>query len=98
MSSKVFDKNTDILIDAFLSLETKEDCKNFLADLCTVTEIKSLSQRLEVAKLLSCGEAYSEIEKKTGASSATVSRVNRALNYGSDGYTNILRKLGDKNE
>ena len=88
------------LFKAVLSLKTPEDCEAFFEDVCTVNEIKSMSQRLEVARLLDSGENYATIEKKTGASSTTVSRVNRCLNYGADGYVYVLKELkgGDESK
>lgn len=79
--------------EAVLMLETLEDCYKFFEDICTVRELNSISQRLEVAKLLKIRKTYSEIEKETGASTATISRVNRALHYGADGYDIVLDKL-----
>lgn len=84
----------DELFDAILSLKTKEECYKFFEDLCTVKEIQSFSQRLEVAKLLTQKKTYSEIENKTGASTATISRVNRSLNYGAGGYKIVLERMG----
>ncbi|MCC5912333.1 MAG: TrpR-like protein YerC/YecD [Clostridiaceae bacterium] len=91
--SRVKDEFTDALFQAILKLETIEDCYRFFEDVCTIKEIQSISQRLEVAKLLKEGGTYSEIEKATGASTATISRVNRCLNYGADGYKLILQRL-----
>ena len=85
--------NTELLYQAILSLETPEECRAFFQDLCTVTELKALGQRLEVAQLLDQGLIYSDILERTGASSATISRVNRALQYGADGYKLILPRL-----
>lgn len=93
---KFYDEHTKELYKALLSLKSEEECGAFLEDLCTVTEIKSMAQRLEVAKLLSDKEIYSEIAAKTGASTATISRVSRCLNYGSDGYKLVLERLGDE--
>ena len=84
MNTKLKDMNVDYLFKAILSLETMEECYNFFEDLCTVPELKALSQRLEVARMLSEGRVYSDIVAKTGASTATISRVNRSLNYGSE--------------
>ena len=84
MNSKIKDETVDFLFKAILSLETMEDCYDFFEDLCTVPEIKAMSQRLYVAKLLSDKCVYSDIVNKTGASTATISRVNRALIYGCD--------------
>lgn len=86
------------LYGAILSLETPEECHAFFEDLCTVLELKSLSGRLEVAKQLSEHHVYSDIVESTGASTATISRVNRALQYGNGGYKLVLDRLkADKN-
>ncbi len=95
MNTKLKDMNVDFLFKAVLSLKTMEECYNFFDDLCTVPELKALSQRLEVAKMLSEGRVYSDIVAKTGASTATISRVNRSLNYGSDGYKVIFERAKD---
>ena len=83
----------DELYDAILSLENKEDCRDFFEDLFTINEIISLSQRLSVAKKLDEGKTFSTITTETGASSATIGRVNRCLSYGNGGYKNIIEKL-----
>lgn len=88
--------DVDFLYEAVLQLHTKEECASFFADLCTVTELKAMAQRLAVAKLLCEKKVYSEIAAETGASTATISRVNRSLLYGNDGYTHIFDRL--KNE
>ena len=93
MNTKLKDMNVDYLFRAILSLQTMEECYNFFDDLCTVPELKALSQRLEVARMLSEGKVYSDIVAKTGASTATISRVNRSLNYGSDGYKAIFERV-----
>ena len=85
---------TDLLYEAILSLETKEECAAFFQDLCTITELKALAQRIEVARLLNEGLIYSDILERTGTSSATISRINRALQYGADGYHLVLERLG----
>jgi TrpR-related protein YerC/YecD len=82
-----------MLSDSILCLENREECYRFFEDLCTINEIKSLAQRLEVAVMLREKRTYHEIAEKTGASTATISRVNRSLVYGSDGYNRILEKL-----
>ncbi len=87
---------TDQLVEAILSLNTKEETYEFLEDLCTIAELRDLSMRLEVARLLSIGEKYEKIEAATGASSATISRVNRALRYGAEGYQKILQRLREE--
>ena len=93
------DENLDILFKAVMSLESLEECYAFFDDLCTVTELKSLAQRFEVARLLDEKCVYTDIAEKTGASSATISRVNRALLYGSSGYKGVIDKMkGKENE
>lgn len=84
----------DALFEAILSLENKEECYRFFEDICTIKELKAISQRLEVVKLLVSDQTYHAIEKQTGASAATISRINRALNYGADGYNLVLKRLG----
>ena len=86
------------LYRAFLLLETPEQCYNFFVDLCTVSELKAMEQRFEVAKLLNQGMIYNDILEQTGASSATISRVNRSLNYGTDAYRDIFAKLESEDE
>ena len=88
-------KGTDLLVRAFLSLKTEEECKAFLEDLLTTREVLDLSQRLLVARLLDRQQVYSEIAKETGASSATISRVNRCYTYGAGGYTTILPRIAE---
>lgn len=83
----------DQLVAALLALETREEAYELLEDLCTIAELHDLSMRLEVARLLAAGEKYDEIESRTGASSATISRVKRSLRYGADGYRKILKRL-----
>ena len=84
---------TDALFDAILSLETREECYNFFEDLCTVKEISDMAQRLEAAKLLLGGSTYDQIVKAVEISTATISRVNRCLKYGNDGYNKVLDRL-----
>ena len=81
-----------------MKLQTPEECYRFFEDLCTVSELKAMEQRYEVAKLLDEGMVYNEILEKTGASSATISRVNRCLNYGADGYRVILDRMGEQTQ
>ena len=90
---KVRNEQTDMLIDAVISLCDREDAYRFFEDLCTIPEIRSISQRLAVAALLRKGETYQKIVEETGASTATISRVNRALTYGADGYNRILNRM-----
>ena len=92
MNSKIRDKWTDGLFEAILLLEDLEECYNFFEDICTVAEIKAMAQRLEVAKMLRTGLYYIDIAKNR-ASTATISRVNRCLVYGADGYRTILTGL-----
>lgn len=91
--SKLENKEMDFLCDAILSLETKEDVYRFLDDICTINEIKDLEQRLQVAKMLKQKRTYLDIASTTGASTATISRVNRSLNYGSDGYNTVFERI-----
>ena len=86
----------DLLFRSILSLKTVEECYNFFEDLCTVPELKAMSQRLVVAHMLSTKQVYSEIVAKTGASTATISRVNRSLNYGCEGYDMVFKRLEEK--
>ena len=90
----IFDtKSVDKLFDAILLLKTKEECKKFFEDVCTIKELQDISQRLDVACQLKEGKSYQEISKNTGASTTTISRVNRCLVYGNGGYREILDKL-----
>lgn len=93
MNKKLKTDAVDHLFDAILSLETKEECYDFFEDLCTVNELLSLSQRFDVASMLRSHKTYLEIAEKTGASTATISRVNRSLNYGNDGYQMVFERL-----
>ena len=93
MNARIKDMDLSLLLNAVLKLENYEECQNFFDDLCTVQELKALSQRIEVAAMLIDGKVYSDIVKATGASTATISRVNRSLNYGSDGYRVIFDRL-----
>lgn len=93
MNKKIKTESVDNLFEAILSLRTKEECYSFFEDLCTVNELLSLSQRFEVAAMLRNKKTYLEIAEKTGASTATISRVNRSLNYGSDGYELVFERM-----
>ena len=93
MNEKLKTEQMQLLMQAILNLETVEDCYSFFDDLCTVSELTSFAQRFEVARMLKDGCQYAEIVSKTGASSATISRVNRALLYGEDGYKKAIEKL-----
>lgn len=93
MSKTVRTEAVDHLFEAILTLENKEECYTFFQDVCTINELLSLSQRYEVAKMLREKKTYLEIAEKTGASTATISRVNRSLNYGCDGYDMVFSRL-----
>lgn len=93
MNNKLRDENMKNLMRAMLTLETEEECWSFFEDLCTVSELRSMSQRLEVAMKLRNGEVYTDIASSTGASTATISRVSRSLSYGADGYNTVLERL-----
>ena len=95
MNSKIQEPSVDFLFDSILTLKTREECYAFFEDLCTVPEIKAMSQRLLVAHMLSNKKVYSDIVSETGASTATISRVNRSLHYGCDGYELIFKRLED---
>ncbi|MDR0380863.1 MAG: TrpR-like protein, YerC/YecD [Oscillospiraceae bacterium] len=94
MSAKLENPRLDRLFEAILSLKSREECYAFFEDLCTVTELEALQQRFQVAGLLHTGRLYAAIAAETGASTATISRVNRSLLYGSDGYKTVLERLG----
>ncbi|MBE6825110.1 MAG: TrpR YerC/YecD [Ruminococcaceae bacterium] len=97
MAKKLNDEFTDYLFDAIITLKTREECALLFKDLCTIPEIKSMSQRFVVAKMLKDNMVYSEIVAKTGASTATISRVNRSLNYeNSGGYDLVFERLEEK--
>ena len=91
-------EKSDRLYKAILTLETEEECYNFFQDLCTIPELRSMEQRYEVATLLSQGLIYNDILERTGASSATISRVNRSLFYGAGGYESVLEKMREQEE
>lgn len=91
---RVQNEQVDGLCEAMLTVKTKEECYKFLEDICTIKEIQAISQRVEVAKLLKSKKTYTEIEEITGASTATISRVNRSLNYGVGGYKLVFDRLG----
>ncbi len=96
--SKVRSEQVDELFRAVLSLKTEEECYRFFEDLCTFKEIQSLAQRLQVARMLKDEKTYGEIEAETGASTATISRINKFLQYGSQGYNLILDRLTEQEE
>lgn len=93
MATKLKDEKIDYLFRAILTLETLDDCYNFFEDLCTISEIQEMSRRILAAKLLKNDYVYSEIASKTGLSTATISRVNRCLKYGNDGYLNAIEAI-----
>ena len=93
MNKKIKTQAVDHLFEAILCLENQEECYTFFEDICTVIELLSLSQRFEVAKMLRDQKTYLEIAEKTGASTATISRVNRSLNYGNDGYDMLFARM-----
>ena len=94
MRKKLRTEAVDHLFEAILHLENKEECYKFFEDVCTVNELLSFSQRFEVARMLRTQKTYLDIAEQTGASTATISRVNRSLNYGNDGYDMVFARLG----
>lgn len=94
--SKFQSEVLDELFDGILTLKDREDCYRFFEDICTITEIRAISQRLQVAKLLSEKKTYNEIEEITKASTATISRINKCLVYGADGYKRVLSRLEEE--
>ena len=95
-NSRLKDSLLDRLFEAIMLLKDTEECYRFFEDICTVAELKALAQRLEVAKMLEANYTYGEIATKTGASTATVSRVKKSLNFGADGYKLVLERLPGK--
>ena len=95
--SKFKRPDIDELFEAVLTLKDMEDCYRFFEDICTINEIHAIAQRLQVAKLLSEKKTYNEIESTTGASTATISRINKCLVYGADGYKRVLAAMKEKN-
>ena len=98
MNKKIRTSAVETLFEAIIKLESVDECFDFFEDLATINEILSLSQRFEVARMLRQHKTYLEIAEKTGASSATISRVNRSLNYGNDGYDLAIQRIQDKQE
>ena len=96
MNGKIKNQHIDTLFRADLELKDTDECYMFFEDICTVSELNAIAQRLEVAKMLKNKKTYSEISEKTGASAATISRVNRCLNYGADGYNLIIDRMTEK--
>lgn len=98
MNKKIRTEAVDQLFEGILALRSKDECYDFFEDLCTVNEILSLSQRFEVAAMLRDHETYLKIAEQTGASTATISRVNRSLNYGNDGYEMVMERIKENNK
>ena len=98
LNPKLKDRQNDQLCQAVLSLENMDECYQFFEDICTISELKSMAQRLEVARMLKAGHTYDDIVEQTGASTATISRVKRCLNYGADGYKTVLERLPQQPE
>lgn len=96
MNDKIHTEAVSHLFDAILTLKNEDECYQFFEDLCTINELLSLSQRFEVAAMLRKKKTYLEIADKTGASTATISRVNRSLNYGNDGYDMVFSRTGEQ--
>jgi TrpR-related protein YerC/YecD len=92
--SKLKTDEMDALFQAVLALKDHEECYKFFEDICTINELQSIAQRLEVAKMLNEGVTYNEISRRTGASTATISRVNRCVMYGTGGYHMMLERIG----
>ena len=96
MNKKIKTEAVDHLLDAILTLKDRNECYTFFEDICTVNELLSLSQRFEVAYMLRKQKTYLDIAEKTGASTATISRVNRSLNYGNDGYDMVFERINEE--
>lgn len=95
MNEKLKNKNNDYLFKCILSLETVEECYCFFEDICTASELCELGKRIRAAKMLTDGKQYSDITEETGLSTATISRVNRSLKYGTDGYAMVLKRTDE---
>ncbi len=98
MNNKLISKDKDELFNAILQLKSVEECYDFFEDLCTIRELESMAQRLHVAKLLTSGCVYSDIVNITGASTATISRVNRSLQGGNDGYSIVFERMNEEDK
>lgn len=96
--SKLKREDIDELFEAVLSLKNQEECYRFFEDICTINELYAIAQRLQVAKLLNEGMTYNQIEESTQASTATISRINKCLNYGADGYKTVLGRIVKKDK
>lgn len=92
---KLHNESTDLFFESVLKLKNLDECYAFFEDVCTIKELQSIAQRVVVAKMLTEGSVYSDIVSKTGASTATISRVNRSLNYGNDGYNIAFSRLNE---
>ena len=97
-NSKIKSDNMDFLFQCILSLQSMEECYDFFEDLCTVNELQAISQRIVVAKMLSEKRVYSDIVRETGASTATISRVNRSLQFGCNGYEKLFARVAEKEQ
>ncbi len=95
---KKHDENIEYLFKCIVAIDNTDDCKHFLEDLCTMSELSEMSRRIKAARMLREGCVYSEIATQTGLSTATISRVNRCLKYGNDGYKNVLDKVQSSEE
>ncbi|HIV62832.1 MAG TPA: TrpR-like protein, YerC/YecD [Candidatus Butyricicoccus avistercoris] len=98
MNGKLKDVHMDQLFAGIMSLQSIEECYNFFEDLCTITELRAMAQRFQVAKMLDQGQIYSDIVQETGASTATISRVNKCLVYGTDGYRMVLDRTQESED
>lgn len=98
MAKNTRDHLTEQFFKAVLSLQNEEQCSNFFDDICTINELKAMAQRLEVARMLDAGSTYDEVVEKTGASTATISRVKRCLVYGADGYNSVMSIIRKEKE
>ena len=98
MNRKLKDEDMDILFRGILKLSTVEECYDFFEDLCTISELRAMVQRFQVARMLDEGRIYSDIVQETGASTATISRVNRSLQYGNGGYEIVFARLRELTE
>lgn len=96
--NKLHEPSVERLFDAILTLQNRDECYRFFEDVCTVNEILDLAQRFDVARMLTEGKIYTEISKETGASTATISRVNKCLQYGSDGYRLVMDRIREKED
>lgn len=94
--NKLHNESTDLLFKAILTLKDIDECYDFFEDICTIKEIQSIAQRVTVAQMLTEGKVYSDIVAETGASTATISRVNRSLNYGNDAYRTAFKRIDEK--